>query len=686
MVSFDVASLVRQRSIGEIDRDDFFDRLSAFHGAASCNGRSTPSSCSRLQEPASTAPILPPNLRGSATCSSVSAVPEHRVAAETPKLWDFAASTGGDYRALPWATSPTRTSCPNSTNGDVSRCNFNQMAEASCSPIEPTSSVLEQNRLASQTPDLRTPSLSGFGTSRTPSCSVASQGSRSSAGIPVFDGAGLSSVGTGLPGRSLSSLSAPSSPRASQSSEPETPPLQRHRPMPNSIAGAGPSFSNFAHRSAVWDLRRSLRCQELKRQRDQHEVAECSFHPAVSSRAPRYNGNLSCISSCSEQSCFGPEDVQAITERLAKPVTAPRLTQESIRWKEHREQENLRECTFRPNVSKSSKTFRRSSSVAAPCAGSARPRTFLEEAPTFAPQTLGAKAHMRNAKAYLQDNVFSRLSQLGVARSSGPQQCDAFSSWHEASMTAVGHGGTSATTTQRPSLVRSQSDTSLTDGAAVARFLERQNCCEVERRGRLQQMKAETAPSWQPEICERSARLAERRQYRLAVGASSGLDSSCRQNAAQPAELETECTFRPSITPYAAQRDARSIEDLSLGDQRRREARLAKLRARAEVQEASSFAPKVNDYEGIGGRLRIRDDPQTLLERITVAGKAADKRRERDLKRLEDQEMAGCTFSPQVKPAPVYIQRMAASHRAARVLKEKDRLHEENDTRPNWQF
>jgi len=306
--------------------------------------------------------------------------------------------------------------------------------------------------------------------------------------------------------------------------------------------------------------------------------------------------------------------------------------------------------------------------------------------PTFAPQTLGAKAHMRSARAYLQDNVFSRLSQLGVARASGPQQCDAVLSLQEPPMFAVRHGGASASTAQRPSLVRSHSDTSLTDGAAVARFLERQNCCEVERRERLQQIEAETAPSWQPEICERSLRLAEKRELRLVVSDSSGLDSSRRRTAAHTIELEQECTFRPAITTAAAQRGSRSIEDLSTGDQRRREARLAKLRAMAELQEASSFAPKVNDYEGIGGRLKIRDDPQTLLERITVAGKAADNRRERDLKRLEDQEMARCTFAPQVKPAPVYIQRMAASHRAARALKEKDRLHEENATKPSWQF
>lgn len=299
------------------------------------------------------------------------------------------------------------------------------------------------------------------------------------------------------------------------------------------------------------------------------------------------------------------------------------------------------------------------------------------EEPTFVPRTLGVKPSMTNARAYLQDDVFTRLSQ-----SFGEQQEVPSDSWDARADKGGSVSGGSF-------LSRSHSDTSLGDGS-VMRFLQRQNDCEVGRRERLNMLESELAPTLRPELCERSVRLAEKRQMRLASVAVAGGGSKRGEGTDRDGkqivrtELEQECTFRPKITEAAAQRDPRSLEDLSTGDQKRREAKLAKVREDLKKKDVSSFAPKVNDFQGVGGRLRILDEPQTLLERITASHKAALLRRERDLRKSQDQELACCTFAPQVKSAPAFVHRMAESHRQARVLKEKENLAEAPRQRPEW--
>jgi len=280
---------------------------------------------------------------------------------------------------------------------------------------------------------------------------------------------------------------------------------------------------------------------------------------------------------------------------------------------------------------------------------------------------------MVSARAYLQDDVFTRLTQAPEPQ---PRPPDSPARGPRGACSSSGASVCSIST-----MSRSRSDTSLSDGAML-RFLQRQNVCEEGRRERLNLIESATAPPLRPEICERSSRLAERRQAKLAQG--------CSQDGKKPSESaqQEECTFKPAITTLAAQRDARSVSEISLGDQRRREAKVARMRDEMQKKDVSSFAPKIKEYEGIGSRLKLIEEPDTLLERMAKEKKAQQTKRQKELERCQKKELAACTFAPEVKPAPDFVRRLASSSRAIREERDKENCEAEEPVpapRPAWQ-
>lgn len=274
---------------------------------------------------------------------------------------------------------------------------------------------------------------------------------------------------------------------------------------------------------------------------------------------------------------------------------------------------------------------------------------------TFVPQTNGVSNDMPNAQFYLKEDVFSRLSQRCEHESAG-----------KASSSSAG-------------LQRSWSDAGLGD-SVVTRFLERQNEKEEERLDRLEGLQVAASPPGRPEINGRSARLAERRRER--TGESFSSEKAFKPLAEPP--LEPECTFRPKITQAAKEARTRTPAQLGPEDYKRKLAKREKLVEAKEKKELEELRdPKVRSYNAIGGRLRLIEDIDGLLGRI-------DKKREREQQRSEKcaedrakQEMAECSFKPEVKKVPAFVQQMAATRRAARAQTEADSSPSEQP-RPDW--
>lgn len=216
----------------------------------------------------------------------------------------------------------------------------------------------------------------------------------------------------------------------------------------------------------------------------------------------------------------------------------------------------------------------------------------------------------------------------------------------------------------------------------MIRFLERQNDKEEERLNRLEELQAAASPAGRPELNERSIRLAERRRER--TGEQPTDPRPYKPPAAEVAPIEAECTFRPHITKAA--RDARTRTPAQLGpeDYKKKLAKREKLVEEKEKKELEQMRdPQVRNYNGIGGRLRILEDPDGLLERLAKKRAREQKVAEKTIQERLQQEMAACSFKPEVKDAPAFVRRMAATRRASKTQTEGD--DDTPEKRPDWQ-
>eukprot|EP00930_Biecheleria_cincta_P045076 TRINITY_DN31068_c0_g1_i2.p1 TRINITY_DN31068_c0_g1~~TRINITY_DN31068_c0_g1_i2.p1 ORF type:complete len:628 (-),score=118.13 TRINITY_DN31068_c0_g1_i2:72-1916(-) len=476
-----------------------------------------------------------------------------------------------------------------------------------------------------------------------------------------------------------------------------------------SLEESSSCLSSFAQRNEVWDMQRSMRRQEMRRQQEAQELAECSFQPTPAGSGA---GRRSPAEGNTASRGLSPKSAAALAERLAQPSTsAPRQSRRVQAWCEQREREEQGECTFKPNISATRGSCRQTAAQAKASPGRSPPpeESSREEsvAASFAPRTNPVPPGMRNARAYLQQEVFERLS-----RTPGHERPP---STPEPTERRYYYGGSGPSPSP---LSRSSSEPTVTADSSLLRFLQRQNLCEEARQQRFEQLQAETAPRLRPELCERSVRLAERSKQRAAAGHTtqkSGAAARTQRPQTAPAEGgganatqqdgsgsspppprfaclsdEKESRFAPKITRLARQRERRSLSDLSLGDQRRREERAKRQREEHESKEASrySFKPEVNSYNNIGSRLRVLEEPDTLIERIARSREAKLSREAKETERILRQADAENTFHPQTKDAPELVRRMAESHRAVRALREKENSlanRGKAKPRPAWQ-
>ncbi|CAK0892025.1 unnamed protein product, partial [Prorocentrum cordatum] len=452
--------------------------------------------------------------------------------------------------------------------------------------------------------------------------------------------------------------------------------LSRRGPEePSSLSPRSPSL--FLRRGELWRQQHEYRLHQMRRQREAQERELCPFHPVVDSAAP-------------------PRAADAGVPRRAL------ATQE---WCEQREASQRRACTFRPDTSQSFRSLAWTRGRPAP--QSAEGSLLADEpgglasavgccpdgpgdapspcpgGPAHVPRTNDVREDMLATRAYLQHNVFQRLSQTNQIDPAPDSCCGG--GWRDSARPSQ-----RPQTAPRASLRRSRSEAELRGApgeAAWERFLDRTSRFEQERSVHLHQLRASTAPSLAPELDEHSRRLAERRRRRAgegtwdpweSCGGGSTAAGSSGGSGSRPAEAPRSAAsgegppFAPRICDASRGREPKGPEQMSTGEAQRRAERTARLRQEAETRaEVPAFAPHVTDYQGIGGRLRVLEDPGGLLERIAEQRRGQEERlgeRRRQLQAAEDQRL---TFRPEVREAPPLVRRMAASHR---LLREKENI------------
>lgn len=434
------------------------------------------------------------------------------------------------------------------------------------------------------------------------------------------------------------------------------------------------SFSDFSRRSKVWELRRSRHLEQLRAQRGKQELNECSFRPRNS------------------QGQFAHSDSRAVTSRLMAPLTSAELrSEEALRSRrEELEEAALRDCSFTPDLSRSSSSFRLGLTESR---GRSGPR---REDHSYHPKTNVLSPEMVIAQRYVQENVFRRLSSpspslclltpVGAKGSRGPQGPDVISEPKELTSESLDLFGTES---------------------KLHSFLRRQNEHEADRRRRLEDLEAQNAPTLRPHILDRSRQMVDRQRQRSRSrdgskspgrGMSTSLSRSQSaswnsavlgsQNRPRSEERPVAHSFKPQISIASAKRLCRGTMELSRGDLMRREQKTDELRKKLQEEERSelTFAPKLESEltkrkEAARGRIRVLEEPEGYMRRLSEERSAAVVRRTQEIHDRIEKALADCTFRPAVNEgAPSYVRRLAEAYRAA-----KEKCQEkENAQMPDW--
>ena len=160
---------------------------------------------------------------------------------------------------------------------------------------------------------------------------------------------------------------------------------------------------------------------------------------------------------------------------------------------------------------------------------------------------------------------------------------------------------------------------------------------------------------------------------------------------------EGNFTFRPAINSYSKQLPARSVDELSTDEARRRHLKLEQLQsqqlreeidelARQRVAHEVQLRASKATYSQVGSVLQLNSEAgqDSLLDRIKLAEQMRQEQREKWCQLKEESEIAACTFEPHTKALPGYIQQQASSFKEKREREEAERAAEREKAKPDW--
>lgn len=385
-----------------------------------------------------------------------------------------------------------------------------------------------------------------------------------------------------------------------------------------------------------------------------------------------------------------------------------------------REEEELRECTFHPKINRTydaqpirsrylqpTVASRRTSLPGADANGSVPLPTGLDEC-TFQPRTNPVKqTAMPAAAMYVRAPIFERLSRTHTAaqkvresvvadeverrRSGGASRSP--SATRTRGRRSVGVMGDRTRGTDGDSRRESSSPSASVDPRVaeeterrLREFLARQEAALKKRERDVERLREETAPALQPQLCAKSLELVESTRPGAFLQRVAGTLAAREQSLVKRrsrAAVDSECTFRPAINPASKVLAPRTATQLSRGDQLRRETslRMKRLALEAASLEGATFAPQINERSKYTpGRLRLSTEPDTYLQRLAQEAAAAAEKARVQAAEAADEELANCTFAPEVHDAPEYVKRIARSMAMSRAMQPQDK----QPSRPEW--
>ena len=128
--------------------------------------------------------------------------------------------------------------------------------------------------------------------------------------------------------------------------------------------------------------------------------------------------------------------------------------------------------------------------------------------------------------------------------------------------------------------------------------------------------------------------------------------------------------FEPEINPVSASRTSRSLHDLSVGEQERRQAkREAAIRKKSEDEmQGLTFRPTVTQRAETVPRVSIAKDPEAYMRRMREKQAEKERKLEEARRKKEAAALEACTFQPTKKTScPSYHKRLLHSAQAHRT-------------------
>lgn len=306
---------------------------------------------------------------------------------------------------------------------------------------------------------------------------------------------------------------------------------------------------------------------------------------------------------------------------------------------------------------------------------------------TFRPKTNPVNPSLMPAAAmYVRAPIFERLARTHTQAQRGREQATlgvgvGAAASPGADSTGLGDDGRSVRSTSANRLSKEEREKRHNE------FLARQAAAQKKKEVHTEAVAAALAPPLQPQLCARSLEIAQATRQ-----GTSFLERVTNQVARREQEAakmrarlarDPDCTFQPAINPASRALPPRGVEDLSRGDQIKRETAVRLLRLRVEAQQLDgiTFAPSINDTSRQAqGRLRVLQDPESYVQRLQAEAALAEHRARAQAEAAQAAELANCTFHPVVHDAPTYVKRIARSMALARAV----RPQSAGASRPDW--
>jgi hypothetical protein len=438
--------------------------------------------------------------------------------------------------------------------------------------------------------------------------------------------------------------------------------------------------------------RTQLEALEAAQRREQEQLRECTFRPAINPNSVRLVSHRAPHGAVSGSR--SADDLRADehpTPFGAFPLAAPDAHRARARRAVQLLDAEMRECTFHPRTNPvapeashlqhylEQSPFERLSRARA----LTRPRTASAARDDLAlvdrTWTRAAAANTASERESAQVQARGDTQQL-LFRSQPPSPSFAMQA-RAVAAAAAGDGGRRAGGAGNGEDEERQ--------RALDEFLQRQETHERRRREHLERRLAdEEGTLGRPRICKRSVELVEQRSDASFL---ERLRESTERRRRRQAEVTTsdaaECTFHPRISPLAQRLRARTPSELCDGEMLKKETRLNQMRlalTREELREAT-FRPQLSAHAvAASGTLRLNEDPAGYVERLRARVEKEQALRRELLEAKEAEDGKECTFRPQIRQAPDFVKRIAASTRQLKAQISAAAAEAAPAPRPAW--